>query len=57
MEDLVPGPSFQLVARAVVKERKFAVVPVPTHHLQGTERTARGDTQKPRNVKCDHAKV
>ena len=51
MGDLVRGRSLQRVARRAVKGRNFEPVPVPTHHLQETEGTARGNTQRPRDVK------
>ena len=57
MEDLIRGRSFRRVARPVVRGGKFVPAPAPTHHHPEMGRTARENTQKVRNVKCDHAKV
>ena len=51
MEDLLPGRSFLFVARPVVKGGKRVPANAPIHPHQEAERTARENTQKPRNVK------
>lgn len=45
------------VARHVVKERNIKPVPAPTHPPQETERTARENPRKARDVTRENAKV
>ena len=57
MEDFLRGRSIRRVARPVVKAGKPVNASAPTHHHPEMGRTARENTQKVRNVKCDHAEV
>ena len=57
MVGLLSGPSSARAARHAAKEGKLEPVNAPIHRLQEEERTARGNTARPKNAKFDRAKV
>ena len=57
MEGSLIGRSLVIVARPVASGENAVLGPAPTLPPRGRERTVKGNTQKQRSVKCNHAEV